>query len=387
MKSQTPKRPSAGLYLHFPFCVNKCPYCDFFSTPDLSLRDPFLDALCRETALVQVGDLSFDTLYLGGGTPSLYDPREIGRVIDSVHRHFSVQPDAEITLEVNPGTVNRRRLTAYRSIGVNRINIGVQSFQQGQLNFLGRIHSNTDAVETIRATRQSGFGNMGIDLIYGLPEQTEPSLILDLQKAVSFDPEHLSCYLLTYEPDTPLTRSMKAGRFSPLSDDQAGDLLETTVSYLDTNGYLQYEISNFAKSSNFISRHNRKYWDFTPYVGLGPSAHSFRSPERRWNHTSLHPYLADIANGKPPVAGRETLTLQQQIMEAVYLGLRKTEGIHIETFNRFFTSDFLDIFADALATLTDDAMVVLDSNHIRLTRKGMRYMDSVAKVFVNTGMF
>ena len=387
MNSQTPNHPWAGLYLHIPFCVKKCPYCDFFSIADLSLKVPFLDALIKETALVQAGDLSFDTIYLGGGTPSLYNPSEIGGLIDSIHRRFSIQPDTEITLEVNPGTVNRHRLEAYRKVGVNRINIGVQSFQQDQLEFLGRIHSNEEAVETIHAARQSGFINMGIDLIYGLPGQTASSLILDLKKAVSFDPEHLSCYLLTYEPGTRLTHSMNAGQFSPLSDEQTGNLLETTVAYLDANGYMQYEISNFAKSSEFISRHNSKYWDFTPYLGLGPSAHSFFPPERRWNHSSLPPYLADIENGKPPVAGREALTRQQQIMEAIYLGLRKTEGINTEKFERFFSSDFLNMFKDALETLTDDALIVLDSNHCRLSRKGMRFMDSVAKVLVNAGAF
>ena len=387
MNSRTPNHPWAGLYLHFPFCVNKCPYCDFFSTTDLSLKGPYLDALFKETALVQAGDLSFDTIYLGGGTPSLYNPSEIGGLIDSIHRRFSIQPDTEITLEVNPGTVNRHRLEAYRKVGVNRINIGVQSFQQDQLEFLGRIHSNEEAVETIHAARQSGFINMGIDLIYGLPSQTASSLILDLKKAVSFDPEHLSCYLLTYEPGTRLTRSMNAGQFSPLSDEQTGNLLETTVAYLDANGYMQYEISNFARSSEFISRHNSKYWDFTPYLGLGPSAHSFFPPERRWNYSSLPPYLADIENGKPPVAGREALTRQQQIMEAIYLGLRKTEGINIEKFERFFSSDFLNMFEEVLGTLTDDALIVLDSNHCRLSRKGMRFMDSVAKVFVNAGKF
>ena len=387
MNSRTPNHPWAGLYLHIPFCVKKCPYCDFFSIADLSLKDRFLDTLFKETALVQAGDLSFDTIYLGGGTPSLYNPSEIGGLIDSIHRRFSIQPDTEITLEVNPGTVNRHRLEAYRKVGVNRINIGVQSFQQDQLEFLGRIHSNEDAVETIRAARQTGFINMGIDLIYGLPGQTASSLFLDLKKAVSFDPEHLSCYLLTYEPGTRLTHSMNAGRFSPLSDEQTGNLLETTVEYLDANGYMQYEISNFAKSSEFISRHNSKYWDFTPYLGLGPSAHSFFPPERRWNHSSLPPYLADIENGKPPVAGREALTRQQQIMEAIYLGLRKTEGINTDKFERFFSSDFLNMFKDALETLTDDALIVLDSNHCRLSRKGMRFMDSVAKVFVNAGTF
>jgi oxygen-independent coproporphyrinogen-3 oxidase len=367
--------------------VNKCPYCDFFSIADLSLKGPYLDALFKETALVQAGDLSFDTIYLGGGTPSLYNPSEIGRLIDSIHRRFSIQPDTEITLEVNPGTANRHRLEAYRKAGVNRINIGVQSFQQDQLEFLGRIHSKEEAVETIHAARHSGFINMGIDLIYGVPGQTASSLILDLKKAVSFDPEHLSCYLLTYEPGTRLTRSMNAGQFSPLSDEQTGNLLETTVAYLDANGYMQYEISNFARSSKFISRHNSKYWDFTPYLGLGPSAHSFFPPERRWNYSSLSPYLADIENGKPPVAGREALTRQQQIMEAIYLGLRKTEGINTEKFECFFASDFLNMFEEVLGTLTDDALIVLDSNHCRLSRKGMRFMDSVAKVLVNAGKF
>ena len=338
---------------------------------------------------IQTRDLSFDTIYLGGGTPSLYDPSEVGDIIDSVQRRFSILSHAEITLEINPGTVtvNSHSLKDYRRIGVNRINIGAQSFQQEQLEFLGRIHSVETAVETITAARLAQFENIGIDIIYGLPGQTTASLILDLKKAVSFDPEHISCYMLTYEPDTPLTHSMNAGLFSPLGDQLTGELFETARAVLDAERYMQYEISNFAKSPDFISRHNSKYWDFTPYLGFGPSAHSFFPPERRWNHSSLSRYLADIDHEKPPVAGKETLTRQQQIMEAIYLGLRTTEGIDIETFDRAYDANFIQVFDQPLETLQDDQWIELDSTRCRLTRKGMRFLDSVAKLLIETGSF
>jgi oxygen-independent coproporphyrinogen-3 oxidase len=351
------------------------------------LKGPFLNALYKESMLAPVGDVSFDTVYLGGGTPSIFNPTEIGGIIDSIHQRFSMQPDIEVTLEVNPGTVNRNRLKAYRDSGVNRINIGVQSFQPDHLTFLGRIHSAEEAVESIRAARQSGFMNIGIDLIYGLPGQTPSSLIDDLKQAVSYDPEHLSCYMLTYEPGTRLYHQKTEGRFSPLSDEQSGNLLEKTAAYLDANGYLQYEISNFAKSSELISRHNSKYWDFIPYLGLGPSAHSFFPPERRWNHSSLPLYMADIENGKLPTAGGETLTRQQQIMGAIYLGLRKTQGINLEAFDRLFSLNFVSLFENVSGTLADDGLLAVDSNDCRLTRKGMRFLDSVAKMLISAGKF
>ncbi len=389
MNSQTSNHSPAGLYVHIPFCVKKCPYCDFYSITDLSLKGRFLDGLFKEMAFIQTRDLSFDTIYLGGGTPSLYDPSEVGGIIDSIQRRFSILSHAEITLEINPCTVtvNSHSLKDYRRIGVNRINIGVQSFQQEQLEFLGRIHSVETAVETITAARLAQFENIGIDIIYGLPGQTAASLILDLKKAVSFDPEHISCYMLTYEPDTPLTHSMNAGLFSPLGDQLTGELFETARAVLDAEGYMQYEISNFAKSPDFISRHNSKYWDFTPYLGFGPSAHSFFPPERRWNHSSLSRYLADIDHEKPPVAGKETLTRQQQITEAIYLGLRTTDGIDIEKFDRAYGADFKQMFDQPLDTLQDDQWIELDSTRCRLSRKGMRFLDSVAKMLIESGSF
>ena len=374
----------AGIYVHIPFCIRKCPYCDFFSVTDLSLLNAFAGALRKEMERAPSFNLPFDSLYIGGGTPSVADPRIVGEIIDTAHHRFNFLSDVEITLEVNPGAVSRDRLADYRRAGVNRINLGVQSFTDKNLRFLGRIHSAKDAGLAISRARKAGFDHMGLDLMYGLPGQTPRSWEKDLEEAVRYAPEHLSCYILTYEPGTPMQRRLSQRGFRAMTDSLVGKLFCLTVGRLENQGYSQYEISNFARNGPLNrSRHNQKYWSFTPYIGLGPSAHSYNGFCRWWNHRSVKRYLDDIEAGKTPVSGKESLGRKERIIEAIYLGLRQTQGIDITRFELEFGANFCNTFGAVLGDLQDAGQITIARNRCALTRRGMLFLDSIASMLVS----
>lgn len=385
--------PHAGLYIHIPFCVKKCAYCDFYSTADLALRNDFLDGLVREMKLLESPSFTFDTIYLGGGTPSVLSPHHIAHLIDSAFDHFSFSDNVEITIEVNPGTVDIDNLHAYRQIGIDRINIGVQSFSDDSLGLLGRIHTKDEAAAAINAARKTGFSNIGLDLIYGLPGQDPEAWQKDLQRAVKFSPEHLSCYTLTYEDGTPLGKMRAEGEVKPLGDDAVADLFKIMQHILSRHGYEQYEIANFAKipaqntplhhGTSYRSRHNQKYWTSVPYIGLGPSAHSFAEPVRSWNVADLHTYLDRIEKGSLPIQASETLTREQRLTETLYLALRTVEGIDIPGLEEKFHLNFHDCYEDALGDLAMQEMLELTETRCALTRKGMRFLDGIVALLVN----
>jgi oxygen-independent coproporphyrinogen-3 oxidase len=379
--------PPAGIYIHIPFCVQKCLYCDFYSITDLSLQDAFLKALDREMANTE-SRLPFDSLYIGGGTPSILPARQIGRIIDRINRQFDLDASAEITLEVNPGTVTLESLKAFRQIGVTRLNVGVQSFQDNYLRWLGRMHSAPEAKEAIRWARAAGFDQIGMDLIYGIPGQSRQTWIADLHQAISFDPEHLSCYMLTCEPDTLLDRMRLRKDFDAMADEDVCDLFETTIVELSKKGYPLYEISNFARKDSDHpdinrSRHNQKYWTGAAYIGFGPAAHSYLCPVRRCNHRHIGTYLADVENGTLPIAEKETLNLEQQLMEIVFLGLRTQEGISMQRFDEKSDRPFQKLFQDLLADPELKPFFSLTPERCALTCQGMIFLDSIAAMFVD----
>ena len=377
---------NAGLYIHIPFCARKCPYCDFFSVTDLALKPIFLKALIDEMKLVSAQGLCFDTLYIGGGTPSVYDHHDIGRIVSAVLQNFDFQPASEISIEVNPGTVSLEQLNGFRKAGINRINIGVQSFSQKNLDFLGRIHSANEARSAITEAQQAGLIDIGLDLIYGLPDQSNSDWLADLNQAVECDPNHISCYMLTYEQGTPLYNSREGGRVQPLNEDNVRTLFETTIDFLEDHDYFQYEISNFARIRNNgkpnISRHNLKYWTLVPYIGLGPSAHSFIQPQRYWNVSNVDSYIEAIESGQLPVAEREVLSKEQQIIEAIYLGLRMTAGIDLIGFKAKYGIDFIKAFEEVITDLAQRNYIAVNNNRCALTRRGRAYLDSITAMFV-----
>lgn len=369
---------SAGLYIHVPFCLCKCQYCDFNSDTNLSLIPVYINALFREMRLLADVPLCFDTIYLGGGTPSVLKPTQIRRIFTALYTIFRIDPNPEVTIEVNPKTADPGAFELYRSAGINRINLGVQSFSDDNLRFLGRIHSWKDAVFGIVQAQRAGFENIGLDLIYGLPGQSRDGWMDDLKRAVDHRPAHLSCYMLTYEPGTPMDEKRRKGIITPMPDEKAVELFDLTIAFLEDQGYDQYEISNYACSPETRSQHNLKYWNFMPYLGIGPGAHSYLHPFRSWNYPNLSDYVERLSKWQVPSEGKEKPDQEQRMIEAIYLGLRKREGIDIPQFEGMFDLDFRKIFGKTLKELENEGMVRTGRGRCRLTRYGMRFLDSVA---------
>ncbi len=383
MNSTKDHAEPAGLYIHVPFCVKKCPYCDFYSITDPSLKQEYIKRLLLEMHLISGGPSVFDTVYIGGGTPSLLSPGEISLLMETAANRFHILPDSEITMEVNPGTLAFGQLKQYRFAGINRLNIGAQSFNNKILQFLGRIHSEMEASLAVQWARDEGFENIGLDLIYGIPGQTKESWLTDLSRAVELEPEHLSCYMLTYESGTRMEKDLQARLFEPLDNGLAGQLFETTIDFLHASGYFQYEVSNFARSLKGVSKHNSKYWTFAPYLGLGPSAHSFNDPMRHWNTGSVKQYMASLRKGRLPDRAEERLSRDQRIMESVFLGLRRSEGISIDQFNKRCAVNFMEIFGETISDLEEKGLLKNYPNQCALTPKGMLFLDSIVSIFIN----
>lgn len=329
-QQQPHKKPPtslSGLYIHTPFCKSKCPYCDFYSIASTALVSRYIESLKMEMDIYQKIFTSFDTLYIGGGTPSLLDTEVIAGIIDSLKTHFEIAEGAEITIETNPGDMTSEKITGIKKAGFNRVNLGVQSFNDNDLKFLGRRHSAADSERVFHSLRDAGFNNIGIDLIYGLKDQSIDEWLKNLERAVTFGPEHISCYQLTIEGKTVFNAMKKKGELNELGEDAASRFFLETSAFLGKMGYLHYEVSNFAKDREYQSRHNMKYWKRIPYLGLGPSAHSFDGKKRWWNFSSVKNYCVNLEGGMLPVEESEELSIEQELLEKISLGLRTMEGI------------------------------------------------------------
>jgi oxygen-independent coproporphyrinogen-3 oxidase len=347
---------------------------------DVTLQAQFLTALIKEIRLRSRRKQICDTLYLGGGTPSLLKVDAIEKILKTIRQNFSITKEAEITMEVNPATVTLNQLVILRRMGINRINIGVQSFSDKQLNFLGRSHSSKDARESIVKARYAGFERIGVDLMYALPDQSENAWREDLNTALEYLPEHISCYMLTYEAGTPMDKKRQSGGIIPLDDDKAAGLFEFTAEFLKNRGYDHYEISNFARrdpKADFCSRHNHKYWNFAPYFGFGPAAHSFESQVRAWNLRHVIAYIKSTSQSRLPIAEAEKLSSSQRRMEAIYLGLRQSRGIDLGPFEKKFQAKPLLSNLSLLQKLQKEKMAIYNGTTFALTVRGMRYIDSI----------
>ncbi len=330
------KSDRPGLYLHVPFCRSKCPYCDFYSLASLSLSSAWVEAVEREAKLYAGEYPAFDSIYLGGGTPTLLDDRQTARIMDCFDRCFGLSNDAEVTIEANPDDITAEKLKLLKSLGFNRISVGAQSFDDGELRFLGRRHTAAQTERALALIRETGFDNLGLDLIYGFNTGASPHASCErnwkrnLERALQFQPEHLSCYQMTYEAGTLFGRMKAKGKIEASSEETESDLFLFTSQFLEEHGYLHYEISNFAKDPAHTSRHNQKYWSHVPYLGLGPAAHSFKNGRRWWNVKSVRKYCALTNEGKVPVEESELLFDEQLKLETLYLGLRTREGIDLD---------------------------------------------------------
>ncbi|MBF0449438.1 MAG: radical SAM family heme chaperone HemW [Candidatus Magnetomorum sp.] len=382
-KIQTNNERNIGLYIHIPFCIQKCPYCDFYSIPTCQFIPDYIDALIKEIQIKSTIHLPVDTIYYGGGTPSVLDPSQIERICESIQNHWQVIQHAEITLEANPGTLTEEKLTAWKSSGINRINLGIQSFHDIHLKQLGRIYTAFQAHQAIDLIQKKGFQNIGLDLIYGIPEQTLDDFEKDLLIAIEYKPEHLSCYSLTYEPETPLYQKMKQNTIKPLSENIVAQMMTSSMDISEQSGYDHYETSNYAWGSEFRSRHNQKYWALLPYLGFGASAHSFLDNRRFWNVKDVIQYIKRLSLYRDPVDGSEHLTPQQHMIEAIFLGLRTQQGIQVKEFEKRFSLYFNDIFSDVLDPLRMDGYIEKTPEWCRLKRSGWFYLDSIIEQMVH----
>jgi len=380
--------PSLGLYIHVPFCERKCPYCDFNTYAGLQrLYAPYARALAREITLAgeALSHPPARTVFLGGGTPTVLPTELLGEILEAVRRAFALLPDAEITAEANPGTVDRARFAGLRALGVNRLSMGAQSFHDDELRFLGRIHSAEDVERAFAAARAAGFDNVNLDLIYGLPGQPVDKWRRTLAQAVALGPEHISCYALTVEAGTPLACWVEEGRVPPPDDDLAADLYEEAEASLAAAGYEHYEISNWARQAeaDYRAQHNLIYWRNEPYLGFGAGAHSSLGGRRWWNVRAPEAYIRRLESGEGVTEGEETIDETLAMGETMMLGLRLVqEGVSREAFAKRHGRDLEEVYADELQELERWGLIERSRARVRLTRRGRLLGNQVFRRFL-----
>jgi oxygen-independent coproporphyrinogen-3 oxidase len=369
-----------GLYIHVPFCSAICNYCNFNrGLFDEAQKTRFVNALIQE--IKGTGVVSADTVYFGGGTPSLLTPREIGAVIDAVRSTVDLTSDAEITLEANPETVDRERLEGFHAAGINRLSYGVQSFRDEELKRLGRLHSARRAEEAVQEARAAGFDNLSLDLMMWLPGQDVPQWLSSVERAVATNPDHMSLYILEVYPHLPLKQEIEKHGWAQVEEDGTAEMYEASMAMLEAAGYEQYEISNVAKPGR-QSLHNLKYWTDGEWLGFGPGAHSTRQGSRWRNVASTEDYIERIAAGKPVVSERRALSTDEQVGDAMFTGLRLNRGVDLSILSRQYAVDIWARFGARLAPFEEAGILMKEGNCIRLTRQGMLLANEVMAIFV-----
>ena len=373
---------SAGLYIHIPFCRSRCSYCDFATgLYESGLAERYVDALCTEIAGSSVAGANVDTIYFGGGTPSLLDPRQLEQILLQLRANFDVNPGAEITIEINPGSITVEKLRDFRGLGINRASFGAQTFDDRELAKLGRSHTAADARCTFRDLRAAGFDNVSFDLIAGLPGQTLTGWQRNVDEALALRPEHLSFYLLEVHSGTPLAQHIERGLQPVPDDDLAAVMYESMLERASRAGYDHYEISNLCRPG-FQSRHNTKYWTGAPYFGFGCSAHSYDGAKQRWsNQRDVLEYVRLVEDGASPVSERQTLTESDVRAEALFLGLRLMRGVNLQQYRESFGVDLVAEHAIELERFQTAGLVELNEN-LRLTRNGALLSNEVFSAFV-----
>ena len=372
---------SLGLYVHIPFCEAICNYCNFNRRLyDAALKQRYLQALGRE--IDGSRDLgAVDTLFFGGGTPSMLDPDEVAEVIARCRTAADLDPCAEITLEMNPESASLERLAGYREAGVTRISLGVQSFRDAELQRLGRLHGAARAVEAFGQARAAGFDDISMDLMAWLPEQTVPHWLESVETLIDLGPDHASLYLLELYPNAPLREDMARGGWTQAPEDRAAEMYLAGVERLEAAGYRQYEISNVARPGR-RSRHNLKYWSDGAWVGFGCGAHSTRGGLRWRNVADIGGYVDRLAQGRSPVAARQALSAEDRLADMMFLGLRLSDGVDLDRVRRRYGVDAWARWGHELVPCLDAGLLIRDADRLRLTRRGMLLANEVMQVFV-----
>ncbi|MBO5906869.1 MAG: radical SAM family heme chaperone HemW [Clostridia bacterium] len=362
------KTKPIGLYVHIPFCIKKCAYCDFCSFPtssvDISLTEEYVDALVEEIESYRELNLTLDTVFIGGGTPSLLSVHQLAKIMRSVEKAFRLLPNTEVTLEANPATELQKKALDLKTLGVNRISIGLQSIHENELKILGRIHSYNDFLDTYKAVRDAGIGNVNVDLMYAIPEQTLMSLDKTLSEIISHRPEHISLYSLILEEGTPLYN--KRPSLTLPSEDEECDMYYHAAEKLRGAGYSHYEISNYSLNSREC-RHNLKYWHCEDYIGVGLAAHSCFQGVRYANTTSLSGYINDKSHRR---IKSDVLSFDDRRFEYAMLGLRLKEGISLSEYEKSFGEDFMATRTELVTKLSVGGYLTVGDGRISLTEQG-----------------
>ena len=367
-----------AIYIHIPFCDHKCIYCDFYSIVSYENVSSYLIALKKELDFFSEkysADRKIISLFFGGGTPSFMEPEYIAEIIQHLKKNFHLVDDAEITLETNPGTVSKEKLKKFREIGINRISIGIQSFDEDELKFLTRIHDSKTAIKTIHDAAHSGFDNISIDLIFNLPKQTKEIWRSNLEKAMRLPIKHISTYSLILEHGTILNKMVLDGKVKMQSEDYDADLYEFTIDFLTQHGFNQYEVSNFARNGKECV-HNNAYWRYKDYLSFGTSAHSFVDGKRWWNYSSLSFYNTAVLSKGNAVVGEEILSKNEMLDEYIMLALR-SKGLDLMELKNLFGCNWFEQNKNFLNQLEEENFIISKNNLLSFTPKGYAICDEI----------
>ena len=373
-----------GLYVHIPFCVKKCRYCDFNSFKlNIDEKRKYLNSLKKEMELYKENfkDKNIDSIFIGGGTPSILNEEEIKILFQNIKNNFKIKDSAEITMECNPGTLTLNKLKAMKECGVNRLSIGLQAVQNNHLEYIGRVHTYEEFEKNYFQAKEVGFENINIDLMYALPNQSKEDWKESLEKVVKLNPTHISAYSLILEENTELFNMYERNEFELLDEDTDIEMYKYTINYLKYHGYNQYEISNYAKKG-FECKHNILYWKCENYVGLGVSASGFVNETRYNNFCDLDKYEEIIHSGKKPIEWEEKLSIKDKIEENIFLGLRMNEGIKFKDFREKYNFNFEDEYKNEIDKLKKIELINVNNEGIKLTQKGKEISNSVFVEFM-----
>ena len=364
-----------GLYIHIPFCKSRCVYCDFYSTTSMSLRQRYVDSLCKEMEQRSkeqgAGGKRIETVYLGGGTPSQLSEEQLRQLFSHIYQTFDVSKEAEVTIECNPDDVNDEFTQLLSELPVNRVSMGTQTFSPERLKFLRRRHTAEQVPQAVERLREAGIGNISVDLMYGFPGETMEEWEQDIQSVVRLNVEHLSAYALQYEEGTPLYKMLEQGKVSEVDEEVSRAMYYRLIDALAEAGFEHYEISNWGKTG-FHSRHNSSYWNQTPYIGLGAAAHSFDGENRQWNVADIHRYMEGIEKGEPCVE-HELLTPDNHYNEIVMTALRTSAGFAL----KMLSPEYADYCLRQARRFIDDGLLKDDGQCLRLTREGLFVSDMI----------
>ncbi|MCC3863293.1 radical SAM family heme chaperone HemW [Terrisporobacter petrolearius] len=373
-----------GLYIHIPFCISKCKYCDFNSYKlNLDEKRKYLNALQKEMKFYkeEARGKEIDTIFIGGGTPSILNQDEIKFLFDNIKNNFNIKNNAEITMECNPGTLTLNKLKTMKECGVNRLSIGLQAVQNKHLEYIGRIHTYEEFEENYYQAKKVGFENINIDLMYALPNQSKKDWIESLEKIVKLNPTHISAYSLILEEDTELFKMYERKEFELLDEETDIEMYEYTIKYLKSYGYNQYEISNYAKEE-FECKHNILYWKCENYIGLGASASGYLNETRYNNLCELKKYENTINTGRKPIEWEEKLSIKDKVEESIFLGLRMNEGIKFMDFYEKYNIDFEEVYEKEINKLNKMKLIEISDKGMILTQKGREISNSVFVEFI-----